>query len=244
MARNYDSDDRNMWDRAGDEVRSWFGDDEAERRRRFDQLRAERERYMNERSQMGRYHQERSRDHYRGDGYGRNEYRGGQGRTDRPGVADDEFERDWGMRESAGGAGAANPWSGPRYDHRVRGSGWLPEYGGPRDPWGEGPAYGRSGGREHESFAGRGPSGYRRADERIAEEVNEALTWDWRLDATDIMVSVEGGDVTLSGTVRDRRSKRRAEDLADDVRGVNDVQNQLRIHDPRKTELPSEEQPL
>src|SRR5690606_9876276 len=163
---------------------------------------------------------------YRGDGYGRNEYRGGQGRTDRPGVADDEFERDWGMRESAGGAGAANPWSGPRYDHRVRGSGWLPEYGGPRDPWcegpaygrpggpgvaedalesdwgmresaggagaanpwsgprydhrvrgsgwlreyggprdpwGEGPAYGRSGGREHESFAGRGPSGYRRA---------------------------------------------------------------------------------
>jgi hypothetical protein len=30
-------DDRGFFDRAGDEVRSWFGDEEAERRRRFDQ---------------------------------------------------------------------------------------------------------------------------------------------------------------------------------------------------------------
>src|SRR3546814_3623646 len=31
-----DYDDRGFFDRAGDEVRSWFGDDEAERRRRRD----------------------------------------------------------------------------------------------------------------------------------------------------------------------------------------------------------------
>ena len=30
-------DDRGFWDRAGDEVRSWFGDDDAERRREMDQ---------------------------------------------------------------------------------------------------------------------------------------------------------------------------------------------------------------
>jgi hypothetical protein len=36
--RDYD-DDRGFFDRAGDEVRSWFGDEEAERRRRMDDLR-------------------------------------------------------------------------------------------------------------------------------------------------------------------------------------------------------------
>ena len=35
-------DDRGFWDRAGDEVASWFGDDDAERRRRDDRMREER----------------------------------------------------------------------------------------------------------------------------------------------------------------------------------------------------------
>lgn len=35
--RDYDDDDRGFFDRAGDEVRSWFGDEEAERRRRWDE---------------------------------------------------------------------------------------------------------------------------------------------------------------------------------------------------------------
>ncbi|MET3827118.1 hypothetical protein ABIC16_002811 [Sphingomonas sp. PvP055] len=34
--QGYDYDDRGFFDRAGDEVRSWFGDDEAQRRREFD----------------------------------------------------------------------------------------------------------------------------------------------------------------------------------------------------------------
>ena len=36
-------DDRGFFDRAGDEIASWFGDDEAERRRREDRMRDERE---------------------------------------------------------------------------------------------------------------------------------------------------------------------------------------------------------
>lgn len=40
--RDYD-DDRGFLDRAGDEVRSWFGDEEAERRRRWDERVQERE---------------------------------------------------------------------------------------------------------------------------------------------------------------------------------------------------------
>jgi hypothetical protein len=35
--RGYDYQDRGFFDRAGDEVRAWFGDEEAERRRRFDE---------------------------------------------------------------------------------------------------------------------------------------------------------------------------------------------------------------
>ena len=37
-------DERGFWDRAGDEVASWFGDDDAERRRREDRMRDERDR--------------------------------------------------------------------------------------------------------------------------------------------------------------------------------------------------------
>src|SRR4051794_41938293 len=39
-------DDRGFLDRAGDEVRSWFGDDEAQRRREADQRRWEQEQRM------------------------------------------------------------------------------------------------------------------------------------------------------------------------------------------------------
>jgi hypothetical protein len=38
----YDNEDRGFFDRAGDEVRSWFGDEEAERRRRQDEQEYER----------------------------------------------------------------------------------------------------------------------------------------------------------------------------------------------------------
>src|SRR5690625_3385461 len=49
------------------------------------------------------------------------------------------------------------------------------------------------------------------------------------VDASDVEVKVDGGEVTLSGTVASRRMKRRAEDIADGIRGVHDVHNQLRV---------------
>lgn len=111
--------DRNWWDKTRDEVGSWFGDDEAERRRRMDGMRAE---------------------------------------------------------------------------HR-----------------------------------GRGPKSYRRSDDRIREDVNDRLTDDPFLDASHIEVTVSDGEVTLTGTVDDRRDKRRAEDLAEDCSGVKHLQNNLRV---------------
>ncbi len=84
-------------------------------------------------------------------------------------------------------------------------------------------------GGSRESYRGRGPSGYRRSDERIQEQVNEALEDDDRVDAEHISVQVQGGEVTLTGTVRDRYQKRCAEDCVEAVRGVKDVHNQLRV---------------
>jgi osmotically-inducible protein OsmY len=113
-------EDRGFWDRASDEVRSWFGDEEAERRRRVDEMR-----------------------------------------------------------------------SGPH--------------------------------------VGRGPRNYKRSDERIREDVNDRLTDDYYLDASDIEVKVNDCVVTLTGRVDSRSDKRRAEDLAASVSGVTDVANQLHV---------------
>ena len=76
---------------------------------------------------------------------------------------------------------------------------------------------------------GRGPRGYQRSDERIREDVCERLTDDPDIDASNLEVTVKGGEVTLSGTVNSREDKRRAEECAEDISGVKDVHNSLRV---------------
>jgi len=78
-------------------------------------------------------------------------------------------------------------------------------------------------------YVGRGPLGYVRSEQRIEEDVNEALTRDPDLDPTDIEVRVQGDEVTLEGTVDSRTDRRHAEELAAAVWGVWDVHNRLRI---------------
>ena len=79
------------------------------------------------------------------------------------------------------------------------------------------------------SHSGKGPKNYRRSDERIHEDVSEALTQDHDIDASEIEVSVAEGIVTLSGTVTERRMKRAAEDCAEKVTGVKDIKNNITI---------------
>ena len=76
---------------------------------------------------------------------------------------------------------------------------------------------------------GHGPKTYKRADNRIHEDVNDRLTEDPYLDASDIDVVVSDGEVTLNGFIVDRGDKRRAEDLAERVSGVKHVQNNQRV---------------
>jgi len=75
---------------------------------------------------------------------------------------------------------------------------------------------------------GKGPKGYKRSDERIKEDINDRLSDDHHVDASEIDVQVSNGEVTLTGTVEDRQSRRRAEDIAESVSGVSYVQNNIR----------------
>jgi hypothetical protein len=77
--------------------------------------------------------------------------------------------------------------------------------------------------------AGRGPRNYRRSDESIREEICDSLTSHPDLDATEIEVTVEGGEVTLEGTVDDRDARWLAEELAEEVSGVRTAHNELRV---------------
>jgi hypothetical protein len=61
-------DERGFFERAGDEISSWFGDDDAERRRREDQMRDERERGHG--AHPSDHERERSRDRYWSDNRG------------------------------------------------------------------------------------------------------------------------------------------------------------------------------
>jgi hypothetical protein len=79
------------------------------------------------------------------------------------------------------------------------------------------------------AFTGKGPKNYVRSDERIREDVCEHLSYHPYVDASDIEVTVRDGEVTLSGTVDARMAKRAAEECCDQVRGVKDVHNQLRV---------------
>jgi hypothetical protein len=85
-------------------------------------------------------------------------------------------------------------------------------------------------------FAGRGPKGYRRSDDRIREDVCERLAEDPVIDASDMEVTVKDGEVTLSGTANARSEKRRAEDVIEGVSGVRDIHNQLRVSGDRREE--------
>lgn len=79
------------------------------------------------------------------------------------------------------------------------------------------------------SFRGLGPASYKRPDERIRDDVYERLTDSHIIDARNIMVEVNQGNVTLSGKVTERRMRYAAEDLVADVMGVSNINNQLQV---------------
>lgn len=300
--------ERGWFDRASDEVRSWFGDEEAERRRRMDaQMRGEtfgredrswgredrwgrdRERFHREDlipewqrrqysgpsprgSEMdqsrGRYdmdlermrHEARQRHWtYGGDmerpremgsdyRYGREGYGMMRGRQDMFGGRE-EYERERSLSERRP-QGLGNRFFSQARDFES-GMGWGGYEGGMGRNWEEEQGWGqrrgmfggeRGGGffdrdredRERGGFfgglhRGRGPRNYQRSDERVIDEIHQILTFHPEIDASDIEVLVDKGIVTLRGKVDNRYMKRLTEDLCEDVYGVREVHNELRV---------------
>jgi osmotically-inducible protein OsmY len=68
-----------------------------------------------------------------------------------------------------------------------------------------------------------------RTDEAIWEDIHDHLTMNHDLDATEIEIVVEDGNVTLTGRVDTREAKWLAEEIARGVAGVTDLHNRLKV---------------
>lgn len=77
-----------------------------------------------------------------------------------------------------------------------------------------------------------GPKGYERLDERVLEDVCEAIAACHQVDSSDVEVHVHDGEVVLTGTVPRRFMKHLVEELCERVVGVGEVMNLIRVdHD-------------
>ncbi|HEY8574595.1 BON domain-containing protein [Phenylobacterium sp.] len=152
------------------------------------------------------------------DDYGQADYSGDYGYDTREGRAYRRFsedDRDYARRMDDGGY---------RHGHEERdGRSWKDRAGdflsgGRREEYDRRePAY------EDRHARRRGPS-----DRVLWAVISERLADERRLDLSDVDIVVEGGEVTLNGTVRRKEDKRRIEDIAD-IDGVSHVQNNLRV---------------
>jgi osmotically-inducible protein OsmY len=210
---DYRERERGMAERAGDEVRSWLGDDEAARRRHMDEVRDE-SRDWHDKEHRGERAWERAREAGRNmtdrDRDGR---RGWSEWRDRDYPTSERSFGDTSRYATADPYSRPQTWSGSSYGAASS----YGSYGTARD-WQGGQGY-----------TGRGPKGYKRSDERIREDVCDRLTEDPRIDASDIEVHVAGGEVTLAGGVRSREEKRCAEDVIERITGVREVNNGLKV---------------
>jgi osmotically-inducible protein OsmY len=178
-----------------------------------------------ERRDFGRGYGE-SRGGYGGSGFGRDEYRRG-GFERGPGTwSESRYGGGYG-RESFGRG--SQDWGSREYGRRGEERGFWERASDEVSSWfGDDEAERR----RREDMRGRGPKNYTRSDDRIREDVNDRLSDDPFVDASEIEVQVSSCEVTLTGTVDSREAKRRAEDIAERVSGVKHVQNNLRVNQP------------
>jgi osmotically-inducible protein OsmY len=80
---------------------------------------------------------------------------------------------------------------------------------------------------------GKGPKRYSRSDDRIHEEICQRLSLHPLIDAGLVDVQVHDGEVTLTGEVLDARMKHMVEDVVDEVSGVKEINNNLRVNRDR-----------
>jgi hypothetical protein len=237
IGREFTRDERGPFERGADEVRSWFGDDEAERRRRMDEARYGRDwdRYgrgdtdrnwdyratARDWDDRGAYGRDWDYGHKMGFDYGR----GPRGYGSERFGTGERFERYGTPSYDYGRTSASRDWNEPAY-YRSSYTGLGPHTYRATTPNTSDYETTRS---NQGWFGGRGPRGYQKSDDRIKEDVCDRLTDDPWVDASDIEVTVRGGEVTLAGNVRERSDKRRVEDVIENVSGVREVHNNLHV---------------
>ncbi|MBX9573325.1 MAG: BON domain-containing protein [Candidatus Obscuribacterales bacterium] len=244
--RDRDREEYERWQRYGrergwleksrDEIASWFGDEEAERRRRMDRLEQDRERsserygdrhserfgpqesmYGHER--FGTWPESSQNLQYRRD----MEYGNRMPMQDR--YSDRSPSRHFEDHE-------ARPYEGNWGPTRGRESEFTTSGGSHLAPW----ATQQSSLRELRGR--RGPRNYKRSDERISDDIHEKIDRHLDVDAREVIIEVKDGEVTIKGTVFSRADKRLVEEMAEDVFGVKNVQNMLRVN--REEGIPGE----
>ena len=77
-------------------------------------------------------------------------------------------------------------------------------------------------------YSGFGPS-YDSAGDPVGQEVASRLTQHGQVDASNIEITVENGDVLLEGTVADEETKRLVGEAVQTVTGVNQIENMLQV---------------
>jgi len=162
-----------------------------------------------------------------GSSYGREGYGGGYG----PGPRDPGY----GGFDNPGYRRGEGSWRQGRWESEMQGGNqpydpfYQPQQGRQGYQYGQTtrpyPQYGR--GQGQEGRQPRAPRGYIRSDDRIREDICDAIIMEG-IDAGEVEVVVVAGEVTLTGSVDDRQDRRRIEDVADQVPGVKNVNNQLR----------------
>ncbi|HEX6914694.1 MAG TPA: BON domain-containing protein, partial [Chitinophagaceae bacterium] len=130
---------------------------------------------------------------------------------------DDWSDRDWDRDRSAGRRRNDRDWWDRTTDEVAS---WFGDEDAERR---------READRRMGPHRGKGPKGYRRSDERIRDDINDRLSDDSFIDASDIDITVENSEVVLSGSVDSREEKRRAEDIAERISGVSNVENRLKV---------------
>lgn len=180
--------------------------------------------------QWGREHERSGAQRYGDDPfdqvYDRPAFAGDRDRGDFGSYGSDRQRRDRLERDPQGSG--ASEWR-----RRFGGADWQqPNYGGEGfggGGWNAGGGGFESGRQGQGRYQGKGPKGYQRADDRVIDDVCQALERDPYIDASEIEVSCQKGEIVLKGNVESRDAKRRAEYCIEDVPGVKDVRNELRV---------------
>jgi osmotically-inducible protein OsmY len=222
------SSDRDRWDRDRD--------DDYRFRDRFSRDEGQRYENWRQRVHQGGYGQGSG---YYGQTYGQGSY-GQQGMYGQQGPYGQHYGQ--GMYGNPYGQGyGQNTYGQGTYGQGMYGQGTYGQgtYGqgmyGQQGTYGQQGSYGQGFGEQRtwedrmRGHRGKGPRNFTRSDERIREIVCECLWDDDRIDASAMEVEVRNGEVILTGTTHDRRSKRLAEDVIENLPGVHDVQNRIRV---------------